>query len=478
MDARHQLAVIAFTDAVGSSQSMRDNEERTLATLHEDLALMREVCLQHDGEVLKSTGDGLMMLFKSASQAVLCCMEIQLRLGAPEKKAMLHRIGVHLGDVYLSEGDAHGDGVNVAARLQELATPGSICLSKTVLDVAKSKLQVQPKAIGIKQLKGIDEGIEIFEIVPGIKPGQKVRSKKNPKAHFLPAIGIVVGGLVLIAAFITRPWEPKAEVSAQPIVIPQKSSAPDPEELKIESDLQAFKKVAEDAKLAAAQAQKVQKVPVAPAPVIAKPDAAPKGETAPPKAGSAVEDSANLEPSVAFAPDTDKLAHDGAKLPQDVVGSVPGPTQKGMHLTLPKYSEQAQLHWKTRDFQGMEDWIKEQTWVASPEGKVALRHWTLMADFKDWYLSQMRLYSPEKQLVATRPKGGQLQAWMLPGDLVAYTAPNGTLRKVGFESLPLGIIAATYTALLPDSQEPKKHVQGFTAMQFEQRVQKAELPPE
>ena len=479
MEAKHQLAAIVFTDAVGSSQSMRENEEGTLSALHEDLSLMREVCGQHGGEVLKSTGDGLMMLFKSASQAVLCGLDIQQRLGLPEKGSLQHRIGIHLGDVYLSDGDAHGDGVNVASRLQELASPGCICLSKTVLDVARSRLLVQPKAIGVRQLKGMDEGIEIFEIAPDAKPRKSPPTKRTPTGAFLPAFGMVVLAIVAVAAFITRPWEPKTTDETPPITPIRQASPPTSPDNALRTELAQARKDAEDAKKMAAVAEQKGNAKTEPSPT------APAGtptQALPPK--TPVTDSSDepVDPDLsgmgaAFMPDPEKFADGIKKTTQAVLESIPAGI-KGMHVTLAGYPEQAVSHWKTRDFLGMAEWMRKQPWISSTEGKAALHHWVMMSDFKDWYLSQMRLYSPEKPLTATRAKGGEVTAWMLPGDLIAYQLATGRTKKGGFDTTPLWLISATVNAVLVDTQEPKKHMQGLVAMQVEQRVQKLSDAPE
>lgn len=478
MEARHQLAAIVFTDAVGSSQSMREDEERTLGLLHEDLNLMREVCEQHGGEVLKSTGDGLMMLFKSASQAVLCGLDIQQRIGPAEKGTLQHRIGIHLGDVYLSEGDAHGDGVNVAARLQELASPGCICLSKTVLDVARSRLRLQPKAIGVRQLKGIDEGIEIFEIAPGGKPQSKPQTRRTPGGLFLPAFGMVLTAAVAIAALVTRPWETRQEAT-MPIPPPTKTTSIDPSQ--IHSDLEATRKTAEEAKRLADQANKslAKTAPGDSAKNHPTPVAAPQPPASPEDAPDLSSlDSENADSSTLLDPD--KFTKGVSKTVEEALKTVPPSISAALssHAALKGYVEQAASHWKSRDFASMVDWIHQQPWASSAEGKKVLRHWTLMSDFKSWYLSQMRLYSPGKPLSAVRKNGDEIQAWVLPGDLIAYQRGTEKVHKGGFEQTPLWLISATLESLLGDSQEPKRLMLGFVGMQIEQHVQKTQDPAE
>jgi class 3 adenylate cyclase len=154
------LAAIVFTDTVGFSASMRRNEELTVRLVSRDFAYMKVTCEAFGGQVLKSTGDGLLMLFTSAVQAVACALEIQRdqlkrNLELSRNERLQHRIGIHLGDVFQHGGDAMGDGVNIAARLQTEAIPGGICLSKTVYDVVHNRLPFYVNDLGARRLKNI-----------------------------------------------------------------------------------------------------------------------------------------------------------------------------------------------------------------------------------------------------------------------------------------------------------------------------------
>jgi adenylate cyclase len=120
VSGQRQLAVIMFTDAVGYSAKMHAEEVATLNLLERDLLLMRQVIGDRGGTVLKSTGDGLLVQFSSAVQAVSCAVEIQRRFAdrlVPGKKSkgLRHRISVHLGDVFAGGGDVLGDGVTGSA---------------------------------------------------------------------------------------------------------------------------------------------------------------------------------------------------------------------------------------------------------------------------------------------------------------------------------------------------------------------------
>ncbi|MEM9450987.1 MAG: protein kinase [Cyanobacteria bacterium P01_E01_bin.6] len=165
------LAAIVLTDGVGFSARMSVDEELTLQLIHRDLRMMQKLCEEHEGHVLKSTGDGLLMYFVSAVQAVQCSLTIQQQLidqakQYPDKESLSHRIGIHLGDVFLSESDVMGNGVNIAARLQTKAEPGGICISQTVYDVVKSRLSLSTVYLGSLHLKNIQETVAAHHIVP------------------------------------------------------------------------------------------------------------------------------------------------------------------------------------------------------------------------------------------------------------------------------------------------------------------------
>jgi serine/threonine-protein kinase len=165
------LAAIVLTDAVGFSARMSIDEEHTLNLIHRDLGLMESLCQQFEGRVIKSTGDGLLMCFSSAVQAVNCSLEMQHQLTAayqsvaPEKR-LEHRIGLHLGDVFFKDGDVMGNGVNIAARLQTEAHPGGICISQIAYDVVKSRVELNAAYAGPLQLKNIREPQPAYHIDP------------------------------------------------------------------------------------------------------------------------------------------------------------------------------------------------------------------------------------------------------------------------------------------------------------------------
>ncbi|MEO1146393.1 MAG: protein kinase [Cyanobacteria bacterium J06638_22] len=163
------LAAIVLTDAVGFSARMSVDEERTLQLIQRDLHLIETLCREKEGKVLKSTGDGLLLYFTSAMQAVSCAIEVQNRLAEVNadlspKSVLFHRIGIHLGDVFFSKSDVMGNGVNIAARLQTEAEPGGICISNVVHDVVKSQMPLNATFVGALKLKNIQQEVPAYHI--------------------------------------------------------------------------------------------------------------------------------------------------------------------------------------------------------------------------------------------------------------------------------------------------------------------------
>src|SRR6266704_1274598 len=168
--SKRTLATIVFTDTVGFSERMSRDEAGTLDLLRQDFDRIRKACARHHGEVIKSTGDGLLMYFNSAAGAVSCAVEIQTEHGrrrTNEKDSLEHRIGIHLGDVFVRESDVMGDGVNIAARLQYEAEPGGICISQTVYDVVKNTLALKTISLGPRSLKNLSQKLTLYQVLLG-----------------------------------------------------------------------------------------------------------------------------------------------------------------------------------------------------------------------------------------------------------------------------------------------------------------------
>src|SRR6516225_8530396 len=172
MTATRRLAAILAADVAGYSQLMGADEEGT----HERLkAHLRELVdpkiTDHRGRIVKSTGDGFLAEFPSVVDAVRCAVEVQRGMidrepEVPEERRIRFRIGINLGDVIVEEHDIFGDGVNVAARLEALAEPGGICISRTVRDHIRDKLPYPFDDMGEQSVKNIARPVRVYVLLP------------------------------------------------------------------------------------------------------------------------------------------------------------------------------------------------------------------------------------------------------------------------------------------------------------------------
>jgi adenylate cyclase len=165
-----RLAAILAADVAGYSRLMGVDEEGTLAALkvcrHE---LIDPKIAEHRGRIVKTTGDGALIEFASAVDAVRCAMEIQRAMAErnaaiPEDQRIEFRIGINVGDIIIDEGDIYGDGVNIAARVQALASPGAICLSDNTYQQIKGKLTIDVSDMGEQQLKNIAQPVRVYAV--------------------------------------------------------------------------------------------------------------------------------------------------------------------------------------------------------------------------------------------------------------------------------------------------------------------------
>jgi adenylate cyclase len=179
-----KIAAILVADVVGYSRLASAEEDRTLSRLR---ALRSELIdpavAVHHGRMVKRTGDGSLIEFRSVVDAVRCAIELQSgtaerNVGLPEDRRIEFRVGVHLGDVVEeADGDLMGDGVNIAARLEGVAKPGAICLSEDAYRQVKSRLDLVVHDLGPTQLKNIAEPIRVYSLEIG---GAAARSRSRP----------------------------------------------------------------------------------------------------------------------------------------------------------------------------------------------------------------------------------------------------------------------------------------------------------
>jgi len=174
MSENRKLAAILAADVVGYSRLASADEDRTLARLRALRSdLIDPTIAVHDGRVIKRTGDGALVEFRSVVDAVRCAIEVQNGMvernaGVPQDRRIEFRIGIHLGDVVEeSDGDLMGDGVNIACRLEGVAAPGAICLSEDAYRQVKARLDLSVIDLGSTQLKNIAEPIRVYSLRVG-----------------------------------------------------------------------------------------------------------------------------------------------------------------------------------------------------------------------------------------------------------------------------------------------------------------------
>jgi TolB-like protein/class 3 adenylate cyclase/Tfp pilus assembly protein PilF len=198
MAETRKLAAILAADVAGYSRLAGSDEERTLARLRALRSdLIDPTIAVHNGRVVKRTGDGGIIEFRSVVDAVRCAIEVQNGMvernaGLPPERRIEFRIGIHLGDVVEeSDGDLMGDGVNIAARLEGIAKPGAICLSEQAYWQVKSRLDLAVSDLGPTELKNIAEPVRVYSLQVGV-PAQAKAAAPEPHKVPPPRLSIVV----------------------------------------------------------------------------------------------------------------------------------------------------------------------------------------------------------------------------------------------------------------------------------------------
>jgi adenylate cyclase len=196
-----RLAAILAADVAGYSRLMGADEEGTLAALK---AIWRELSdpkiKEHRGRIVKTTGDGVLVEFASVVDAVRCAVDVQREMAlrnaaVPAERRIEFRIGINLGDIIIDGTDIFGDGVNVAGRLEALAEPGGICVSRVVRDQVRDKLDFAFEDRGEQQVKNIARPVRIFDVrtvveseilMPGSSSGAPLALPEKPSIAVLP----------------------------------------------------------------------------------------------------------------------------------------------------------------------------------------------------------------------------------------------------------------------------------------------------
>ena len=221
---QRMLAAIMFTDIAGFSIRMGEDEERTVRCVERDLRLITKLCGEFHGRVLKRMGDGILAVFLSAVGSVECAQEIQRQFaeqarGMDPEDVLHHRIGIHLGDVFVHDEEVMGDGVNIAARLQDEAPPGGICISQALYGVVRRRLNIKTVHQGAKHLKNIREQVHIYQLIVGDMPSGKAFAPFNEQRSIwwyrvIPAAAVIA---IIAGLFYFKPWGLFETTGSEPV---------------------------------------------------------------------------------------------------------------------------------------------------------------------------------------------------------------------------------------------------------------------
>ncbi len=216
-----RLAAILVADVVGYSLRMGQDETGTRSQLNAIMeSIVQPLLDAHRGRMFKTTGDGFLAEFASVVDAVDCAVEIQEALNKPEKSdpdQLQLRVGINLGDVIIEDDDVHGDGVNVAARLEAQAEPGGICISRSARDQIRDKVSYSIEDMGEIEVKNIARPVRAFRVLRNSDEiGGSVRTATPPRRARAIGAAVVAGiALVVAGALIWfEPWAPRIEAAS------------------------------------------------------------------------------------------------------------------------------------------------------------------------------------------------------------------------------------------------------------------------
>ena len=170
MNEKRRLSGIMFTDVVGYSAIMDKNESAAMKLLENHKNITKPIIESYNGKILKPQGDGFMIEFSSVVDAVRCGTDIQKEISnynsdKNEDDKIRLRIGIHMGDLIIKDNDIYGHDVNIASRIEKLSDPGGICISQTVYDQIKNKVEIETLDLGETELKNIKDKVNIYKVL-------------------------------------------------------------------------------------------------------------------------------------------------------------------------------------------------------------------------------------------------------------------------------------------------------------------------
>jgi len=205
MKEHRKLAAVVFTDIAGYTALMSKDEQKALTVLQKNRDIQKPLVKKFNGEFLKEMGDGTLLCFQSALDAVQCAQVIQQSVS--DDPDLNLRIGIHLGDIVFKEGDIFGDGVNVASRIEQLADSGGIFISDQIYNAIRNKQGIKAVFVGEKMLKNISHPVKVYCLIgEGLQPGiskqylKATKTKeKNKRKIVLPVMLVIL--IILMALF-------------------------------------------------------------------------------------------------------------------------------------------------------------------------------------------------------------------------------------------------------------------------------------
>ena len=207
-----RLAAILAADVVGYSRLMGEDEVGTLGALNAHLReLIEPLISNQNGRIVKTTGDGLLVEFSSVIDAVHCAVAFQKGMAernvdVSRERKIEFRVGINIGDVIIQDDDVFGDGVNVAARLESLADPGGICISRAARDQIRDKLDYGLQDLGEVEVKNIARPVRVFQVLPDNSNTASLKRSRTKKGRYAIAGMLAVAIAAGVGAWIWQPW--------------------------------------------------------------------------------------------------------------------------------------------------------------------------------------------------------------------------------------------------------------------------------
>jgi adenylate cyclase len=207
---RQRLLAIMEADGVGYSRLMSLDERATVAALDAARAVFRDEIEAHDGRVIDMAGDSVLAVFETATGAATAALGAQARLAAaapdvaPDRQLQF-RIGIHLGDVFeKSDGTVYGDGVNIAARLEALATPGGVAVSQSIRTAVQGHVAATFEDIGEQSVKNIAQAVRVYRLHRGAVPTAAMRPRRALRSAWM---ALAAASLLAVGLLAWRPWQ-------------------------------------------------------------------------------------------------------------------------------------------------------------------------------------------------------------------------------------------------------------------------------